>query len=194
MGVDLSANRHLLVDHERRLARTVAGEVVDKPILAAWMILIPIFFVFYYFQLKRYKNSLRDFSQNFLITRQRTADKVYEAAVSGSEVDIDSLVEVSDTPPEVKPDYRVWVETLSEHYRKLINREGIDYDELVRSAYPKKSSYLAVLGSLNRVESDFNSALAAHLPGDTERIAEVVAAIQKSVERNRREMAAEIYS
>ena len=194
MGIDLSANRDLILDYERRLARTVAGEVVDKPILAMWMILIPIFFVFYYFQLKRYKNGLKDFTHNFLITRQRTVDKVYEAAASGSAVDIDSIIEVSDTPPEVTTDYRVWVETLSEHYWILIEQQGFDFDDLVKAAYPKKSTYLAVLNNLNRVESDFNNALAGYLPGDTESIAEVIEAMQRSVTKNRRLLAAEIYS
>lgn len=194
MGVDLNVNRDLILGYERQLARSVAGQVVDRPILAMWMIVIPIFFVFYYFQLKRYKNGLRDFTQNFLLTRRRTIDKVYEAKESGSEVDIDSILEVSDTPAETRAAYRVWVEVLSEHYLILIGQDGFDFDDLVKAAYPKKSSYLVMLNNLNRVEADFNKILAVHLPGDAESIAEVITSMQQSVEQNRRLLAAEIYS
>ena len=47
MEPDLDLNRDLILAHERRFAGHVAGEVVDKPVLALWMILIPVFFVFY---------------------------------------------------------------------------------------------------------------------------------------------------
>ena len=46
MEVDLDLNRDRILAHERSFARHVAGEVVDKPVLAMWMILIPVFFVF----------------------------------------------------------------------------------------------------------------------------------------------------
>ena len=194
MGVDFSANRDLLLAHERQLSRTVAGDVVDRPVLALWMILIPVFFVFYFFQVKRYKKGLQDFSYNFLISRQRTIEKVYDAAKSGREVDIDGLVDVSDTPAEVKDDYRLWVEALSAHYLVLIGQEGFDYADLVKAAYPKKSGYLAVLDKLNRVEADFNQKLASRLPGDQESIEAVISSMSQSVEKHRRSLAAEIYS
>jgi len=194
MAVDLEANRDSILDHERRLSRMVAGEVVDKPILAMWMILIPIFFVFYYFQLKRYRNGLKDFAGNFLVTRQRTIDKIYEAEVSGGAVDIDSVVAISDIPSEAMENYRIWVETLAEYYRSLITRNGFDYDDLVKAAYPRKSGYLAALDTLNRVESEFNATLAPLLPGDADSIDAVVTAMQQSVEKNRRLLATEIYA
>jgi len=194
MGTDLEANRESILDYERRLARMVAGEVVDKPILAMWMILIPIFFVFYYFQLKRYRRGLQDFASNFLITRQRTIDRVYDAEISGGAVDIDSVVAISDIPSEARGDYRAWVEALAEYYRSLITREGFDYDDLVKAAYPRKPGYLVALDTLNQVESVFNTTLAPLLPGDAESIAAVVSAMQQSVEKNRRLLATEIYS
>ena len=193
MAADLAYNRELILAHERRFAGKVAGEVVDRPILAMWMILIPIFFVFYYFHLKRYKNGLRDFSKNFMITRERVVDAVYEAADSRKEVDIDGLVAVSDTPAAVKDRYRSWLVALAEHLQALIRVEGASYDALVQRAYRSKSDYLLALNKLNRVEGEFNRALAEHLPGDAESIAGVVKAMQKSVKEIRRSQAEEIF-
>lgn len=194
MSVDFDQNRELILTNERAIARQVAGKVIDKPQLAMWMILIPVFFVFYFFQLKRYKNGLQDFSENFLITRQRTLDAVWEATTSKTNADLESVVELSDIPAGVKDQYRVWVEQLADNYLLLIQASGGTYDELVKAAYKKKSNYLLGLKNLNRVEADLNQALAPHLPGDQESIESVIKSMQSSVKDLRRSQAEEIFS
>ncbi len=193
MDSDLDLNRDLILAQEREFARQLAGQVVDKPVLALWMILIPVFFVFYFFQLKRYKHSLSDFSQNFLITRQRVIESVHESVAKGTEVDIDSLVALSDSPPEVKAEYRLWIEALVEHFDTLIRSTGSDFKELAKNGYRKKSNYQLSLNKLNRCEDDFNRALAAHITGDQESIAAVIDSMQKNVRQLRRSQAAEIF-
>ncbi|MBT8330354.1 MAG: NF038143 family protein [Desulfofustis sp.] len=194
MRVDIDQNRELILTNERAIARQVAGKVIDKPQLALWMILIPVFFVFYFFHLKRYRNGLQDFSENFLITRQRTLDAVWEATTSNANADLESVVELSDIPAGVKDQYRVWVERLADNYLLLIQASGGTYDELVRAAYKKKSNYLLGLKNLNRVEANFNQALAPHLPGDQESIESVIKSMQSSIKDLRRSQAEEIFS
>jgi len=193
-GGDFDYNRELILDHERAFAKQVAGDVIDKPQLTMWMIMIPVFFVFYFFQLKRYKNGLKDFSQNFLITRQRTLDAVWEAATSKTSVDLESVVEKSDISSGVKDQYRLWIELLAEHFLLLIQARGDTYTELVRAAYKKKSNYLKGLKNLNRIEADFHQALAPHLPGDQQSIKTVIESMQGSVKELRRSQVAEIFS
>ncbi len=194
MEADLDLNRELILAHERRFAGYVAGEVVDKPVLAMWMILIPVFFVFYFYQLKRYKSGLKDFSENFLLTRKRTLDAVWEGATSRTSADLERVVELSDIPPEAQDQYRVWVELLADHYLLLIQVRGGSYDELVKAAYKKKSNYLQRLENLNQVEVDLNTALAPHLPGDEQTIEAVIESIQESVKRLRQSQSKEIFS
>ena len=193
-GVDLSANRDLLLDHERQVARAVAGDVVDRPELAMWMILIPVFFVFYFFQLKRYKNGLKEFSRNFLISRERALDWVHDALRKQSQVDIDELAAQSDSPVEVRNEYRLWMEALVDHFQTLIAVPGSTYEELVRNGYRKKTSYQRALERLNRTEREFNRALASHLPGDQESIAQVVEAMISSVKTHRRSMVDKVFN
>lgn len=193
MGADFDRNRELIFEHERAFARQIAGKVVDKPQLAMWMILIPIFFVFYFFQLKRYKNGLKDFARNFLVSRERTLDEVWEAATSNKQVDLEKIVAVSTTPAESKDQYRVWVEALAEHFQLLLKSQGDTYEALVRDAYKKKSSYQKELKNLNRIEADYHRALAAHLPGEQESIKAVITSMQSSVKELRRSQAEEIF-
>jgi hypothetical protein len=194
MEADLDFNRELILAHERRFAGYVAGEVVDKPVLAMWMILIPVFFVFYFYQLKRYKSGLKDFSENFLLTRKRTLDAVWEGATSKTSADLERVVELSDIPPGAQGQYRAWVELLADHYLLLIQARGGSYDELVKAAYKKKSNYLQRLENLNQVEVDLNTALAPHLPGDEQTIEAVIESIQESVKRLRQSQSKEIFS
>ena len=194
MEADLDFNRELILAQERRFAGYVAGEVVDKPVLAMWMILIPVFFVFYFYQLKRYKSGLKDFSENFLLTRKRTLDAVWEGATSKTSADLERVVELSDIPPEAQGQYRVWVELLADHYLLLIQARGGSYDELVKAAYKKKSNYLQRLENLNQVEADLNTALTPHLPGDEQTIEAVIESIQESVKRLRQSQSKEIFS
>lgn len=193
MGADLDRNKELIFDHERAFARQIAGQVIDKPQLAMWMILIPVFFVFYFFQLKRYKHGLKDFAHNFLVSRERTLDEVWDAATLKREVDLDKLVELTTTPPETIDHYRSWIEKLAAHFQSLIEARGDSYKELVRDAYKKKTSYLRELKTLNRVEADYHQALADHLPGDQQSIKAVITSMQSSVKELRRSQAEEIF-
>jgi len=194
MALSMEEKRECILAGEKRLASGVAIDVIDKPLLVLWMILIPIFFVIYFFQLKRYKNGLNDFIGNFLITRERALDAVYESLVDKVDLDMDELVDVSDSPEQVREEYRHWVSALVEYYRGLLQATGDSFDELVRSAHNNKSSYLLHVNKLNHAERAYNKALLPYLPGDRETVSSVVAAMQKSTERIRREQAAETFS
>ena len=50
---NLARNRDLILAEEERFAAQVSVKVIDKPRLDIWMILIPIFFIFYFWQLRR---------------------------------------------------------------------------------------------------------------------------------------------
>ena len=50
----LQHERDLILADEKRFAAQVSARVIDKPRLDVWMILIPVFFIFYFWQLKRY--------------------------------------------------------------------------------------------------------------------------------------------
>ena len=194
MEVNLAQNRDLILAHERQFAGRVAGEVVDKPVLAMWMILIPVFFVFYFFQLKRYKNGLKEFSRNFLITRERALDHVCEASGQNSTVDMDELVAQSDSPEQVRHEYRLWIEALVDHYRTLIQAPGSSYEELVRNGFNDEPSYQSSLDRLNRTERDLSHALTPHLPGDEQTIEAVIKSMQASVQMLRQSQCEEIFS
>ena len=84
--------RDLILAEERRFANQVSHRVIEKPRLAVWMILIPVFFVFYFWQLKRYADGRKKFAESFLLTRRRAIEEAYRAAASDKNPAVDNLV------------------------------------------------------------------------------------------------------
>ncbi len=186
--------RIVILDNEKRFASKIALEVIDKPVLALWMILIPVFFVFYFWQLKRYSSGLRDFTKNFLITREKSLLLAYEALPSTNIPAVDEIVEqVTDLAERQKELYRRWVEVLVCHYYQLLLADGDSYEELVRNHYKKKSNFLLAMNQLNISEKQFNRELFSQ---DTtaDAVQSVVEAMERAVEKERKKEAQRIFS
>ena len=192
--LNLSEKYEKILASEQGLAQVVALNAVDKPLLALWMILIPVFFVFYYFQFNRYKNGLRDFKKNFLITRTRVLDALYEELSGNEKSDIEKLVAVSDAPLETKDKYREWVKALFDYYRQLMQADGSSFEELVRKTYKKRSNFLLVLNNLSRSEKEFNKVLVDSMPGDKIQLSGIVKRMEESSEIYRRELVKKIFA
>jgi hypothetical protein len=57
------------------------------------MILIPVFFVFYFWQLSRYSDGRKDFAENLLHSREQVLNCVFEAAQSNSAPNLKPMVD-----------------------------------------------------------------------------------------------------
>ena len=80
-----------ILNNEEFMARQLARRVIEKPVPAVWMILIPVFFVFYAWKIKQYANGLKDFAEHYLISRRRGLDAAFEAEQSGNLPEIDHI-------------------------------------------------------------------------------------------------------
>lgn len=189
----LTHKRDLIMADEKQFAAQVSNRVIDKPRLDVWMILIPVFFIFYFWQLKRYARGRKTFAEKFLITRQRALDEALRSAESGKDPDIEALVQASDVPAEARQGYRPWVTLLVGHYRDLILAHGSSYPALVKSTYQTRTNYLLFLNRLNQVERDFDAALKPHLEKTTENVNGIIKLMEESVISLRRQLAETIF-
>ncbi|PID40649.1 MAG: hypothetical protein CR984_02095 [Proteobacteria bacterium] len=185
--------RDLILAGERRVAAMVSARVIEKPKLAVWMILIPVFFVFYFWQLSRYSDGRKTFSAKFMMTRQRTLDEVLRSIEAGVDTNIPAVVQVADIPDEIRKDYRGWVALLADHYRDLIQAHGNSYAALVRSAYKSRTNYLLFLNRLNQVERDFDAALKPHIAHTADDVSGIIKRMEDSTSAIRRQIAEEIF-
>ena len=193
MTQTMTHKRDLILADEKRFAAQVSVKVIDKPKLDVWMILIPVFFIFYFWQLKRYAKGCKTFAEKFLITRKRALDEALRSAETEQGPDIEKIVQASDIPPETRKEYRRWVALLVEHYRDLVLAQGSSYPALVKSTYKTRTNFLLFLNRLNQVEREFDAALKPHLEKTTEGVNGIIKLMEESVTSLRRQLAEAIF-
>ncbi len=182
-----------ILAHEQGFARRLASELIVKPELSLWMILIPIFFVFFFFRLNKVKTGREEFVRNFMITRRNTLEETYDAIREERKPNLGKLCEITDAPAETHPVYRDWVKVLSAHYLRLIQSGGSDFEEMVKAAYKSRKSYLLFLNRLNQAEKTFNRVLSQHIKDADEGVGEVIREMEKHSEKLRRDDAERLF-
>ena len=183
---ELAEKKMVILEHERQLANAVSAAVIQKPVLSIWLILIPIFFVYYFYKLKTYAQGREEFAKNFLITRKRALEAAYNASESGGQPDVQAIVAMSSAPADTHSDYRHWVKVLVEHYSDLLQAKGSTYEGLVRSAYKSRTNYLLFLNQVKSAENRFDEALKPHLRATIEGLDGITKVMEQSSESFRR--------
>jgi hypothetical protein len=190
---DIDKKQELILKYEEQFADQLAAYVIAKPKLTLWIILIPIFIVFYIMQLQKCVNGRRSFAEHYILNKKRALGEAAEIARTGGEPDIKKLSDLSDAPESTRNERTEVLSILVEHYRNLLLSEGEDFDSLVNSAYNDKSNYLLFLNRLNKAEKKFNKALKPHLKEEHNGINSIVDAMELRSEELRREIAEKIF-
>lgn len=188
---DTADKRDYILDHERLQAKKLARKVIDKPKPPLWMIFVPVFFVFFAWKMKEYKNSLEDFTNSWTTTRERCLDAAYLAVGEKTELDLETLVRAAtrEMPDKVIEVYRKWITPLSEHYRLLLEADGGNIRELVHHRFNSKAMYLLELKGISKLESGYHQALLPTLEGDQKHLSKTIAKIVQCAAELQREQA-----
>jgi len=190
---ELKDKSALILEQEEKFAVTLAAQVINKPQLSLWMILIPIFFVFYFNDLSKYKKGCSQFAENYLIDKKRALNEAVEVVNRGREPDIRALAELPNINSKAREKQANILALLVEHYTALLNSDGEDFASLVRVSYGTLTNYLLFLNRLNQAEKEANKALKPDLKESDEVINDIVNRIEGLSERLRRETAESIF-
>jgi hypothetical protein len=183
----------LILEQEEKFASTLAAQVLNKPELSLWMILIPIFFVFYFNDLSKYKSGLKIFAENYLIDKKRALNESDETVNTGREPNVHALSELPNMNSATREKHEHLMTVLVEHYTIMLNSEGEDFSSLIRSAYGSLTDYLLFLNRLNQAEKEINRALKPDIKGSGEEINDIVSRMESMSEKLRRETAESIF-
>lgn len=190
----MQEKKQQILAYEESLARRLARLVIDKPVPPAWMILIPVFFVFYAWKIREYSSGLKDFAKHYLLARQRALDTACEAEESGGQPDLEALLEEATTVPAIaRPFYRTWISLLIDHYRNLLAARGKNVPELIRNHYRNKTTYLLFENQLNTAEKAYNKALLPEVEGDQQDIRYVLEKMERGIADLHRQEVEEIF-
>ena len=183
----------LILEQEEKFAITLAAQVINKPQLSLWMILIPIFFVFYFNNLNKYRNGCKIFAENYIIDKKRALNEAIEVVNKGRDPDISALAELSNMTSNASEKQTNILAILVEHYRILLKSDGEDFPSLIRAAYGNLTNYLLFLNRLNQAEKEVNKALKPDLEKSHEGVNDIVSRMENLSERLRRETAESIF-
>lgn len=191
---DFDRKYAIIMEHEKEFAHMLASRVLDRPQLSLWMILIPIIFVFYFFQLQKFSTGRSSFAGHYLVSRKRALDEALRAVKSDTNPDITMLASLSDVPHDTRPQQAKVISILVDHYRTLLQSDGDDIAYLITSAYGNLTGFLLFLNSLSNAEKDRDAALKPYLKKTQEGIDDIVSRIETLSEQLRREVAEKIFS
>ncbi len=184
---DFSDRKHIILAYEEQFTDRLALQVLDKPKLSVWMVLIPIIFVYYFFQYQKFVTSRKTFREHYLFSIQGALDEAFESVSQKRDPDIAGLAAVSDVPHDVRGCQADLLSVRVEHYSNLLRAEGDTFKDLAREVYRSPTDFLLFINRLHQAEQKVNKALLPHLEKDIEGIADVIANIERHSDDLRRE-------
>jgi len=188
-----SERADMILRHERQFAEALARNVIEKPRVSVWMILIPILFVYYMYRHSRYVEGKKQFIDHYCMSRENAMREILAAGEERRLPDTAGLAAANGVPEGVQPLLREVLEVLIAHFSSLLRAEGETMDDLLRSAYGSGTDYLLVMNRLNAAERKLYDALSVRMEGEQEGVNAIVLSIETNSERLRREEAARIF-
>lgn len=186
--------QHWILNHETQMAQKLCAQVLEKPKPPLWMILIPIFFIFFAQKMQQYRAGHENFVRNYLISRSRCLDAAVQSLESGSPIDVPAIVNMAaDIPDTARPAYSAWITALADHFHTLLKANGPHYNALIRSAYASKTNYLLFCNQLGQLEHTFTLAVITKIDGEHEDVLAVIQSMRDSVMKLRRDLADSIF-
>lgn len=182
----------IILAEETRFTNLLASRIIDKPELSLWMILIPIIFVFYFYQLQRFTSSRKRFTENYLIAIKRALSAV-ESLEAEDNPDFDRLAQNTELPEKAKAQQVELFKCQSQHYFRLMKANGESYEELIRRAYPGSDEYREYCENLNQAEKQLNESLLATATENDESIAQTVTKFQIASQELRNQQVERIF-
>ena len=163
--MDLDKKYEQLYAHAEAFSYRLAKEVVKKPEISVWMILLPVLFVHHFYRINEYKEGVRSFAKHFLSTQQKALHKAYDQALAGSRLDygLDAYFPEQNLSVQdrnlAKKQLEV-LKVLEDHYLALMQASGQKLEELVQDAYQASpEQYRGFLNRLQEAEKGLNEYL-----------------------------------
>lgn len=163
--MSIDTRYELILSRERRFADLLADEIVERPRLSAWMIVIPIIFVQYLLGYRQYKPTLDAVAREFMTTKKAALNAAYDMVDRGVPKE-QALTGCLSSPEggyaepvkEVRRKQLKEIDFLVDHYVKLLKAEGDSYRSLLKNAYPTRIGYERFLNLLQQAEKEVNRA------------------------------------
>ena len=166
---ELDRRYALIWSHEEQFAYRLGQEVIDKPVVSVWMIILPVLLVHHMQRVTSYKNAVQAFARGILDPRLKALDKARQDVESGESRDcgfeeyFSSLEGVSAQDRSLADKQVRVMQILQDHYRKLLRAGRASYQGLLEEVYPDREQYRGFLDRLTVAEQELNRYLTEHV-------------------------------
>lgn len=152
-----------ILTQERALARKVAAAVIPTPPLSVWEITIPPVFLINFLRLKRARETM---ALNLLFTKKLALEAAFNMLDKGKDrVAVKEQIKEKTSnlltadkkgiySAKIRQKQMQEIDLLIDHYLRLLQAEGKDYQVMLRNAYPQKEKYVAFLKELEEAERE----------------------------------------
>lgn len=173
MIADLGNKQRVIEEYEFSFARRLGKQVIEKPKISVWLVLLPILFVHYAQRIRQYKSGLQQFCDGLLHARKFALAAEVADLLGGGEVPdyresfLKAHPDPSDDVREVLRHQLAEIAFLRPHYRLLLTQAKVDdYGVMIRRAYSSEADYRRFLEDLEQIEEQVRQAvLQAFQPG-----------------------------
>jgi hypothetical protein len=191
MTSDLKKKYDMILSHETAIARSVALATIKPKPFSVWEVMIPILFIFGYMKSKETREV---FVQNVMFTKKmamqaaldmlkkgQTRESVMERIRSKTR-DMIASIPGGIYSEQIRREQLKEIDLLADHYCKLLNSEGDDYDSLVFNAYRTPDELADFFERLQAAEENVGRAAYDTLGdnADTHTLERLKAAMKKS--------------
>ena len=190
MAQDLEQRHEMIWHHEQVLAFELAKQLIQKPRISLWMMMLPLLFIFFMQDIKRYKTGINNFANDFLKNKKTALDLAFNAVLDGTALEAalaDFAAENRPGSADQSPLYeaqRREIACLAAHYKRLLTARGDTYEKALRNAYTSFGEFQRYLDTLFERENEvIQIALRINPPQDDAR--GVVQEMQNALRRMR---------
>ncbi len=158
-----------ILSWERSLAKAVASSIIEFKPLTVWEVMIPVLFLFHFFQHKRARET---FSLNFLFTKKMALEAAFGMIEKGKPKEL-AKAEVKEKTDKIlaadaegiysskiRQKQMKEIDLLMDYYGRLLEADGKDFASMVRNSYQTRQNYCRFLEQLSEVEREVNRAAA----------------------------------
>jgi len=183
---------------EEQFAREVTlGVVIQKP-LSVFNYLIPGMFIINYL---RRGSAIRQYTKHYLFPRKlamnasRDLLKGEERALLDSQIaaEIENWLKALNLYSEdLAQAQKVVIDLLIEHFRKLLEAEGVNYYDLIENTYKTRNDYMSYIDKLSSAEKEIDQAIIKKI-GPSRKLKEKLRAEEQQVDMRRKKILEEIF-
>jgi hypothetical protein len=174
---DLKKKYDIVVSGETMIARSVALATIKPRPFSVWEVLIPIIFIFGYI---RSKEQREVFAQNILFTKKMAMQAAFNMLKKGQtresameKIRSKTREMIASIPDgiysdEIRQEQLKEIDLLVDHFCRLLNSEGDDYDSLVFNAYRTPDRLAEFFEQLQKAEDRVGRAAQNTLGGNAD--------------------------